>query len=285
MKTFITVSRAWTGAIFLLIIGSCSKDVGLSDGSYLNPTPPAQNAVDQWITENFTKPYNIEVVYRWREALVQRERYLYPPTLDSVKPALNIVKKLWIEPYSSVADPYIVNKVAPRQIVLAGGVNNNPSGTRTLGVAEAGKRITLFEVDLLAKANREAIAQFIHTIQHEYVHILNQTKPFDEQSYGKITPEGYTAQWFNESLAGSRNAGFITAYARANEREDFAEMASAMLLRSRREWNTLISRISEPGKSKIKQKEQLVAEYYKNEYGIDLYQLQEAVYQATLKLL
>src|SRR6218665_480324 len=286
MKTFITVSRAWTGAIFLLIIGSCSKDVGLSDGSYLNTTPPAQNAVDQWITENFTKPYNIEVVYRWREALVQRERYLYPPTLDSVKPALNIVKKLWIEPYSSVADPYIVNRVAPRQIVLVGGVNNNLSGTKTLGVAEAGKRITLFEVDLLAKANRESIAQFIHTIQHEYVHILNQTKPFDEQSYGKITPEGYTSEWYNPPANSTYLAdGFITAYARANEREDFAETASAMLLRRRSEWDTLINRIDGPGKKKIKQKEQLVAEYYKNEYGIDLYQLQEAVYKATLKLL
>src|SRR6218665_2825103 len=98
MKTFITVSRAWTGAIFLLIIGSCSKDVGLSDGSYLNTTPPAQNAVDQWIMENFTKPYNIEVVFRWKEALVQRVLYLSPHTLDRVKTELNIVKKLWLEP-------------------------------------------------------------------------------------------------------------------------------------------------------------------------------------------
>src|SRR6218665_1949557 len=242
MKTFITVSRAWTGAIFLLIIGSCSKDVGLSDGSYLNTTPLAQNAVDQWITENFTKPYNIEVVYRWRESLFEKDRYLYPPTLDSVKPALNIVKKLWIEPYSSIADPYIVNKVAPRQIVLAGGGKKKTSRTRTLGVAEAGKRITLFEVDLLVKADRESIAQFIHTIQHEYVHILNQTKPFDEQSCGKITPEAYPAQRYNPPANSTYLAdGFITAYARANEREDFAETASAMLLRSRSEWDTLIN--------------------------------------------
>lgn len=287
MKTLSNISHiwmAWAMPLFL-ITGSCSKDAGLSDGSYLNTASPTRNAVDNWIQENYTKPYNIEVVYRWRESLVEIERYLYPPLLDSVKPALNIVKKLWIEPYSSVADPYIVNKVAPRQILLIGGRNVNPSGTITLGIAEGGKRITLFEIDLLKKGNRTSITRFIHTIQHEYIHILNQTKPFDEQRYGQITPSGYTAQWFNESTAGSREVGFITAYSRANVREDFAEMASTMLEMSRSEWDKLLGNIvSETGKGKIKEKEQLVVEYYKNEYGVDLYQLQETIYQAILKL-
>lgn len=288
MKTISNISRTWVAWVmpFLLIIGGCSKDTGLSDGSYLNTTSPTRNAVDNWIQENYTKPYNIEVVYRWRESLVEMNRYLYPPLLDSVKPALNIVKKLWIEPYSSVADPYIVNKVAPRQILLVGGRNVNPSGTITLGIAEGGKRITLFEIDLLKKGSRSKITQFIHTIQHEYVHILNQTKPFNEEAFGQMTPSGYTAQWFNESLKDSRDAGFITSYARANVREDFAEMASTMLELSRDEWNTLLGGISsEQGKSKIKEKEQMVVEYYKKEYEIDFYQLQKTIYQAILKLL
>jgi len=251
----------------------------------LDTTPPLRTSLDTWIYDNYTKPYNIEVIYRWSESLVDQSRYLYPPTLDSIQPALRIVKKLWMEPYSAVGTPNIVERTAPRQLVLVGGRNVNPSGTITLGIAESGKRITLFEIDLLSKDSRAKITQFIHTIQHEYIHILNQTKPFNEEVYGAITPEGYTAQWFNETTAGSRTAGFITAYARSNEREDFAEMASTMLEMSRTEWDALVNGIAEPGLSKIRKKEQMVVDYYKSEYDIDLYVLQESVYQAILKLL
>lgn len=276
----------WIAVVILVsLAGACDPDDEISGGSNLETAAPVRKELDIWIQENFTKPYNIEVVYRWSESLVDQSRYLYPPTLDSIKPALNIVKKLWIEPYSAVSKPYTVEKTSPRQIVLVGGRNVNPSGTITLGVAESGKRITLFEIDLLDKSSRNAITQFIHTIQHEYVHILNQTKPFDEEAYGQITPSGYTAQWFNESTANSRAAGFITSYARANEGEDFAEMASTMLEMSRTEWDALVNGIAEPGRSSIRKKEQIVVDYYKSEYDIDLYVLQESVYQAILKLL
>lgn len=271
--------------IVSLLASACRPDDEISPGSNLDTTPGVRNELDTWIYDNYTEPYNIEVVYRWSESLVDQSRYLYPPLLDSIQPALNIVKKLWIEPYTAVGNAYMVEKTAPRQIVLVGGRNVNPSGTITLGIAESGKRIVLFEIDMLDKDSREEITMFIHTIQHEYVHILNQTKPFDEEAYGKITPEGYTAQWFNETDEDSRAEGFITAYARANEREDFAEMASTMLEMSRTEWDDLVESIEEPGYSRIRMKEQLVVDYYKSEYDIDLYVLQESVYQAIVELL
>lgn len=212
IKNINNILLSWIATAALVCLAtSCSTDDELSPGSNLNTTPLTRTPLDTWIYDNFTKPYNIEIIYRWSESLVDESRYLYPPTLDSIKPALNIVRKLWIEPYSAVAKPYTVEKTAPRQIVLVGGRNVNPSGTILLGLAESGKRISLFEIDLLNKKSRGQITQFIHTIQHEYVHILNQTKPFDEEAYGQITPEGYTAQWFNETTANSRAAGFITS--------------------------------------------------------------------------
>jgi substrate import-associated zinc metallohydrolase lipoprotein len=278
--------RSWiTTAALACLVTACSPEDELSPGSNLDTTPPTRTELDTWLYDNFTQPYNIEVRYRWSESLVEQNRFLYPPAIDSVKPALNIVKKLWIEPYSAIGKPYNVQKTAPRQIVLVGGRNVNPSGTITLGLAESGKRITLFEINLLNKKSRAQITQFIHTIQHEYIHILNQTKPFDEEAYGQITPEGYTAQWFNETTANSRAAGFITSYARSNEREDFAEMASTMLEMNRTEWDALVNGIAEPARAKIRRKEQIVVDYYKSEFDIDLYVLQESVYQAMVKLL
>ena len=275
---------------FLLIVSSlllaaCGSDDDLSSGSNLDTTPAEFNALDTWIDENYVTPYNIEVIYRWSESLVEQDRYLYPPLADSVQPALNVVRKLWIEPYTAVAGAGFVERIAPRQIVLVGGRNVNPSGTITLGLAEAGKRITLFEIDLLNKTDRAAVVEFIHTIQHEYVHILNQLRPFDEAAYGTISPEGYTAQWFNETTAGSRSEGFITAYARASEIEDFAEMASTMLNMSRTEWDALVDGIGETGTTRIRQKERIVVDYYKSAYDIDLYVLQDSVDQATRRLI
>jgi len=286
MKTIRNIFRTVIALATPFLLLNCHRgDDGVSPGSYLSAAPPARNPLDNWILENYVKPYNIDVTYKWAESLTEGERFLYPPILDSVQPALNIVTKLWIEPYSSM-DPYLVKRVAPRQLVLVGGRNVDPSGTFTLGLAEGGKRISLFEIDLLAKNNRSNIARFIHTIQHEYVHILNQTKPFDEKNYGQITPSGYTGQWFNRPANETYlRDGFITAYARSNEREDFAEMASTMLDMSRDEWNKFLKDLGDPGAALIKQKEQLVVEYYKSQYNLDFYKLQEQVNQALVKLL
>lgn len=286
MNKKITIIRyGFSLIVSSLLLAACGSDDDLSSGSNLDTTSAAFNALDTWIDENFITPYNIEVIYRWSESLVEQDRYLYPPLADSVQPALNVVRKLWIEPYTAVAGAGFVERIAPRQIVLVGGRNVNPSGTITLGLAEAGKRITLFEIDLLNKTDRAAVVEFIHTIQHEYVHILNQLRPFDEAAYGTISPEGYTAQWFNETTAGSRTEGFITAYARASEIEDFAEMASTMLNMSRAEWDALVDGIGDTGTTRIRQKERIVVDYYKSAYDIDLYVLQDSVDQATRRLI
>lgn len=286
MNKISNIIRFWILlAVSATFVVACSSNDEISPGSNLDTTPVPLNELDTWINDNFTTPYNIDVVYRWSESLVDQNRYLYPPTADSVRPALNVVRKLWIDPYTAVGGAGFVEKIAPRQIVLVGGRNVNPSGTITLGLAEAGKRITLFEIDLLNKKSKDAVNEFIHTIQHEYVHILNQTKPFDEAAYGTISPEGYTAQWFNESTEDSRADGFITSYARANEIEDFAEMASTMLNMSRAEWDNLISSIGETGQTRLRQKERIVVDYYKSEFNIDLYVLQDSVYRATQRII
>lgn len=286
MNKTTNIIRFWISlAVSATLMAACSSDDDISSGSNLDTTPVQLNELDTWISDNFTAPYNIEVVYRWSESLVDQSRFLYPPKADSVQPALDVVRKLWIEPYTAVGGTGFVEKIAPRQLVLVGGRNVNPSGTITLGLAEGGKRISLFEIDLLDKEDKGAINQFIHTIQHEYVHILNQTKPFDEAAFGTISPEGYTAQWFNETLAGSRTAGFITSYARSSEIEDFAEMASTMLNMSRTEWDSVVVAVGGTGTTRLRQKERIVVDYYKSEFDVDLYVLQDSVYRATQRII
>ena len=277
----------WT-AIALLAFISCVEEEALTPGSNLDTTTPEFTELDTWIEDNFTDPYNIEIIYKWESGLTDQTRYLFPPHVDSVKSLLNIVKKVWIDSYTDVGGVDFVKIIAPRQIVLLGGVNRNPSGTITLGTAEAGKRITLFNANLIQKTSRASITRFLKTIQHEYTHILNQTRPYD-LTYGEITPTGYTAQWFNETDVGSRRDGFITAYARASPSEDFAEMVSEMLSRNRKEWDQLIDDIggsnrAVQAKADIRSKENIVVDYYETELGVDFYVLQDSVYNQIIRI-
>lgn len=146
-------------------------------------------------------------------------------------------------------------------------------------------KITLFNVDQLDTHNHSGTRQYFHTIQHEYCHIINQKKPYSSE-YGKITPSGYTANWYNVREADANAAGFITPYSMLNDIEDFAEMTSGMLSMSKTAWDAKINAISSAtGKEAIRKKEAFVVAYFKSEWGIDIYQLQAKVEEQMLSVL
>jgi substrate import-associated zinc metallohydrolase lipoprotein len=167
-----------------------------------------------------------------------------------------------------------------------GGVNLNTVGTVTLGLAEGGQRVTLFETDYVDNTSRESVKRFIHTIQHEYIHILNQTKPFDEEAWAKITPVGYTASWHLTTTTASNELGFITSYSRSNINEDFAEMASSMLVHSYAEYEAIIAGIKSPtAVNALRAKEALVVKYFKEAFEMDFYALREQAEKNTNSVL
>jgi substrate import-associated zinc metallohydrolase lipoprotein len=265
----------------ILSFAACANDDQLGE-SQLDYSQPEKTELDNWIATNYLNPYNINAQYRWNQNTVDNSRFLFPPMVESVQPALEVVKQIWLDSYTTAGGYDFVKKIAPREIVLVGGVNSNSNGTRTLGIADSGQRITLFEVDYLDTKNRANVTEFIHTIQHEYVHILNQNKPFDEQAWQKISPGDYTGTWHLEVLQNSRNLGFVTNYARNNIIEDFAETASTILTSSKAEYAAILNSITNPiGKAKLQQKEAMVVQYYKDAFNIDFYALRDEAEKNT----
>ncbi|MEZ0183605.1 MULTISPECIES: putative zinc-binding metallopeptidase [Flavobacterium] len=264
-----------------LLFAACAHEDQPTE-SQLDFSQKNKTELDKWIDTGFLDPYNIKVYYEWNQNLVDNTRYLFPPTIDKVKPALEVVKKIWIDSYTTIGGANFVKKIAPREFVLVGGMNLNTNGTRTLGLAEGGQRVTLFQVDYLNKTSRPDVTEFIHTIQHEYVHILNQTKPFDEQAWAKLTPSGYTTSWYVEEIEDSRELGFITSYARLNIYEDFAETASVILTSSKAEYAAILASITDPvGKANIQKKEAIVVQYYKDAFNMDFYALRDQAQKNT----
>lgn len=262
-------------------IVSCANDDQTGE-SQLDYTQPTKTTLDNWIDINYLNPYNINVQYKWNQNTVDNSRYLFPPLVNSVQPALEIVQKIWLDSYKTIGGDDFVKKIAPREIVLVGGVNLNSVGTRTLGIAEGGQRVTLFETDYIDRTDRANITEFIHTIQHEYIHILNQNKPFDEKAWAAITPVGYTADWYNYSIPASNELGFITSYARSNINEDFAETASVILISTKAEYAAFLAGIKSPtALAALKAKEALVVKYFKDAFDMDFYALRDEAEKNT----
>ncbi|WP_445738616.1 zinc-binding metallopeptidase [Mariniflexile sp.] len=282
MKNYIYITLAVMVLAFATACDDGSDSVGESQ---IDTNPPILNDLDKWLRSNFVAPYNIEVLYKWDINDTDIDRYLHPPFETSVKPVANALQKAWIEPYTQVGGANFIKKIAPRQFTMVGSFNYNPnSPTITLGVAEAGTKITLFNIDYLDFTDINSIKQPLKTVQHEYGHILNQNIPIDV-AYGLINPENYTAQWFNRTDGEARELGYITAYGSSQESEDFVEMVSEMLTNSKTEFDAMVESIdNEDSKAIIRTKEAMVVEYYKKKFNIDLYELQELVATATQKL-
>jgi substrate import-associated zinc metallohydrolase lipoprotein len=270
-------------SLFLVALSftACVQEEKLGE-SQLDFTQPVKSELDNWIVTNYLDPFNINVQYKWNQNTVDNNRYLFPPSIEKVQPALEIVKQIWLDSYSKIGGADFVKKIAPREMVMIGGVNLNSVGTRTLGIAEGGQRVTLFETDYIDKKNRAIVKEFIHTIQHEYIHILNQNKPFDEKSWAVITPVGYTSDWYNYSIPTSNEIGFITSYARSNINEDFAETASVILINTKVEYAAFLAGIKSPtALAALKAKEALVVKYFKEAFNMDFYALRDEAEKNT----
>lgn len=271
--------------LVMLIIASCSNSSDSVGESQIDTSAPILNSLDIWLRNNFIDTYNIEVTYKWDINDTDIDRILHPPLESNVQPMAEALQKAWIEPYTALGGADFIKKIAPRQFTFVGGFNYDPiTPTRILGIAEAGTRITLFDLDFLDFTNINSIKQPLKTVQHEYGHILNQNIPIDI-GYGQINPEDYDSNWFNRSDAEARELGYITAYASSQEGEDFVEMVSEMLTNSKADFDALVDGISsERARAIIRLKETMVADYYQNNFGINIYELQTLTDAATQEL-
>jgi len=130
----------------------------------------------------------------------------------------------------------------PKQIVLVGCPQYNDDGTMTLGLAEGGKKVTIFNIDQFAEVQRgyfdtdeeylqkrkNAVVKAFHTLHHEFAHIMHQTKFYPDE-FKQICKADYTATWTFFQQHDAEVKGFITPYSMLNENEDFVEIVAGMM--------------------------------------------------------
>jgi substrate import-associated zinc metallohydrolase lipoprotein len=260
--------------LFTACLSSCGKEEDDLDADLagLGGEPWARTALDDWLSANYVSPYNIEVKYRFDRYEVALNRTLVPPQEGKVMQVMEAIKKTWIIPYEQQAGETFIKKLSPKQFVLVGSPQYNTNGTITLGTAEGGRKVVLYKINDFDKNNKAEVKEMLHTIHHEFGHILHQTILYPE-AFKRITTS-YTANWNDFTLADARSRGFITEYARNNPDDDFVEMISIMLIEGKENFDAIVNNAPESGQAALRQKEQVVVGYFKEAWNIDIYALQ-----------
>lgn len=240
----------------------------------LGGTNEVPNEVDYWLFDNFTEPYNIEVVYRWDPSQMSNSvaAKLVPIEYNAIKPMMAAMRDVWFEPFNKAAGVDFMKLLAPKKVVLAGSPEYH-NGTIKLGQAEGGRKILLLNANNFNAKDEEALKSALHTVVHEFSHILHQTIMFDK-SYQAISAGNYNSTgWQEVKNEEAYKLGFISNYAMSGKDEDFVEMLSLILVYGY-DWyeKTIMKAAAESTKvdavSALQRKLAVVETYMKNVWGI-----------------
>lgn len=268
-------------------LSSCKKEsftpittppVGLGGDTW------AKDDIDKFINDSLTVPYNVAVYYKWLPGQLDFPSEITPPDANKVVPMLKALLNVAYAPYNQqTGSTVFLRRYLPKALELAGSAEYLANGARFLGQAEGGTAMLLYEVNNFSrlKADSNTFKQTMHTMHHEFGHILNQNVLYPVSF--KTISTGYTGNWYNISDEEARTLGFITSYAQASPDEDFVEMISSMLSGGSNgpsggfdEYEQLLVQAGGPGSvgyQTIKTKEAVVVDYFTRVWNIDFYAL------------
>lgn len=264
----------------------------------------AQGPIDKWIYDTLTVPYNIAIKYKWDqfEDAADITKILVPPKEEYIIPILSAVRKVWINTYIAEANEAFFKKLAPKYFYMIGSPAFEQNGALKLGVAEGGKKIILLAINYTKVkgmagynvADSFWIKEMFHTIHHEFGHILHQNILYP-QDFKNLNSNLITANWTDYTDQDALRDGFISAYAMNTIDDDFVETISIMLVEGKAGFERMIASIP-PGITgrgttqaqaiaRLRAKESIVVNYYKQVYNINFYSLQARVRAAVESLL
>jgi substrate import-associated zinc metallohydrolase lipoprotein len=258
---------------------SCTEEELNPESVFKDPDPALRTEFDQWILANYTYPYNMSLKYKMEDIESLIEYDLVPATTENSIAVAKIIKHMWIEVYDQVSGVDFTRTYIPKVVHLIGS-RAYRTGTSLLGTAEGGMKITLFDVNALdvstvgASGFVDGLAQrYLKTMYHEFTHILQQKKP-QPVEYDAISNDLYIgSSWTNYTDEAAYPLGFVSAYARDEALEDFAEMLAIYVVRGQANWETILSKAGTEGAEILNQKLEIVRSYLRVSWDIELDEL------------
>src|SRR5450432_931079 len=124
-----------------IIVTSCKKEDSLGSVDNipgLGGDTWTPGAIDNWIFDSLTVPYNIGVKYKWDEGELQAyfNKVLVPQKEEKVIHLLEAINQAWINPYVTEAGLPFFKNISPKFFILVGSPAYNSDGSVLLGTAE-----------------------------------------------------------------------------------------------------------------------------------------------------
>lgn len=240
------ISALLLSSVALLPMSSCSDDK-LGDTIFPEITDELDPSAytykfDLWLQKNYLEPYNVKFNYKLADIDADMNYNLVPADYDKAVDLALLTKYLWFDVYDKIAGKDLLKETSPRELQLVGSAALNPNtGSETVGLAEGGVKVTLFNVNRLNVYDFQRLNDgALHTMHHEYTHILHQKKnyptEFNRLSVGRYDASNWSSR--GDAEGGVVNSlGFITKYASSDYREDFAETVSCYITMTDAQWN------------------------------------------------
>lgn len=269
----------------LSVLNACSKDEDLTTPiEGLGGVRYQKTALDNEIYETYTKPYNIEVVYRWDAGLMSHTTVLIPAEEGRVLPVMNVLKKGWIEPFEEIAGSDFVKRYVPKQYVLIGSYAYTSTGNIVLGSADQGLKVNMYGINQINIKSAGGIRQILGTVHHELAHVLHQNIMYPVD-FELVCAGDYASNGLSLTQEHARSLGFTGGYGMTSPNEDFATLVSTMLNNSKAEFDDMINSIPEElGRTRLREKENIVVAYFLQAWNIDFWALQQKTAAARAAL-
>lgn len=242
---------AFVAYIGITVAVSCSDD-DLGPTIFPSVDKPLDRSLGTFPLDTFVKkymlePYNMRFIYRMEDVGADMQKNLVPASYEKSVQLAILMKYLWLDVYAKLAGEkeVFLKKYAPRIIHVIGSPSYNDDGSRTVGIAEGGVKISMLETNKLDVSQIDGDYGlnnlFFHTMHHEFAHILDQTyqRPtsFDQISSGLYDAVG----WADKHDSVQAALGFITPYGSSQNREDWVEVLSCYVTYDQDRWDALIN--------------------------------------------
>lgn len=264
----------------MLMMASCSEDKLDEKSVFPDVTTTNDNAFDKWLQTNYQEPYNIQLKYRFEFKESDATKNLAPASYDKAIALAKLTKYLWLESYEELKGRDFIRKYCPKIMHFIGSYGYDSGGGVVLGVAEGGMKITLYNVNNIDyhKPDIEFLNEwFFETMHHEFAHILHQTKPYPTD-FKEISAADYQSEsWVNITEQEALELGFISDYASRETQEDFVELIAHYVTHDQAWWDSQLEKAGATGSSKISTKLDIVRDWLKSAWEIDLDELREIV--------
>lgn len=232
-------------------VTSCSDD-DLGPSIYDTNDYPLDRTVytfplDTFVKKNFLEPYNLKYIYKMQDVGSDMQKNLVPATYEKSVDLAVLTKYLWLDVYKKLAGEgeVFLKKYSPRIIHVIGSPGYLSDGSRELGVAEGGLKVTLMEVNRLdvnrINGERGLNELYFHTMHHEFGHILDQTV-LRPTAFNTVSSGLYDAMgWASKSDTIQAGLGFVTPYGSSQAGEDWVETLACYVTYDQDRWEKLLN--------------------------------------------